>query len=269
MTVGVFGESELLKLLAVPSFLILPGFLIVGAMGLLWRARLFRLPDDSEQPILSWLQWKSEDFWIVSVTFSFVAVALYSLRQNLLVGYGFSDVVLLWFLSLVTGAVVYVLYIRGHNWRVLAKRSAAEAERQRVEEERRLRTPSTEDEPIDILEKLHRQGLSTVLPRVRLYEANGPRAFLLQKATDAEKVWVGPRMEIRWLDRSDTILEGRVQAHLIDHDVGELAKALRDGERVKALTVEWRLQDKLPRPTESSREEWIKEESEDTIITTA
>src|SRR5262249_30879588 len=64
VTVGVLGESDVLKLLGVPSLLLLPGFLFMSSYLLLWRWKLLRLDSNTTPPV----EEKSSGFWLLSIT---------------------------------------------------------------------------------------------------------------------------------------------------------------------------------------------------------
>jgi hypothetical protein len=67
VTVGVFFESELLKALSIPSFLVLPGCLTIFTMQLMLSCGVLGLRNESKLPELTVV---SPGFWIVAITFS-------------------------------------------------------------------------------------------------------------------------------------------------------------------------------------------------------
>src|SRR6266571_2406611 len=68
--VGVLGESTVLQLLGIPSFLVLPGFLVLVMWGLLWTMGFRRSKFDTDQFPLQFSQQQTKpEFWVVAVTF--------------------------------------------------------------------------------------------------------------------------------------------------------------------------------------------------------
>jgi hypothetical protein len=95
-TIGILGESEILTAIGVPSFLLLPGFLIVVSFRMLWTG----VPPKRRLD----LDPKSADFWLIAILLSLGAAFLYPLLtgwlgqpRNYLEGYGLRDIVNVWF----------------------------------------------------------------------------------------------------------------------------------------------------------------------------
>lgn len=265
VSVGVLGESEVLTLLAVPSFLVLPGFLVLGMFGLFWRSRLYRRPDDA----LSWdLAPTSAPFWLIAIPLSFLVGLVYALLgRNLLEGYGFTDIVYVWLLSMALALLGYagVLTYRNGRLELAARRAKDEADQQaeaaeKARAELKARTPSTGDDPLTLLEKLGRQGLGTLLPRVRLREEDGPLGFVVQPDGGAEKVWVAPGILVEPSDEIDADLEARVNAARDRHDAAALSKLLREAPAEFAPLLSWKAQEGLQGPLELPREEIVGQE---------
>jgi hypothetical protein len=92
--VGVLGESEILTVLGLPSFLILPGFLMLVTIRLLWNLGIVKSPEPiGEFP----LQVEKPDFWVVSITISGIVAVLYPLftKRNYLDSYGLKDIIVI------------------------------------------------------------------------------------------------------------------------------------------------------------------------------
>jgi hypothetical protein len=102
---GVFGESVILNAFAIPSFLVLPGFLI---MGIWLGCRRLLTAGTTEMPV--------RDFWIVAISLSIVAAKVYPYltgiltgiltdhKRDYLQGYGLIDLVYVW-----TGSILFGL----------------------------------------------------------------------------------------------------------------------------------------------------------------
>lgn len=191
--VGVIGESMLLKLLAIPSFLVIPGFIGLIIWGLLWKWGLFKSKRDTGSfPIEFAENVVSPQFWVTAITISIPVIWLYILTVNrdLLGHYGLSDLVNIWMASaLLLGIGGYSLIIGGHKYHI-----------GRI-------TPSEKDQPIDILRKLERQGLGVCLDVVEFTapeEGAKKTGLLLQKKTpDRDTIWVGPPIQVRWEPSAD------------------------------------------------------------------
>jgi hypothetical protein len=230
VTVGVLGESGLLTLLAVPSFLVLPGFLFLGSLGLFQRLIGARR-DDEKDADGTWPLKTVRDFWIVAITLSGLAIGLLGPWWNLLDGYGFNDIVRVWCVAFVLGFLTYITY---YAW------------------EQGI-TIKPGDAPLTVLEKLGRRDRvfllwrtfgqwwrrlrrldpfrSTVLERVILED--GSTAFVLPYR--GKDKLIAPRMTF---DRAKlSVALGDQITTLLDRgDAGALAKLLRAGN----IEVRWK-----------------------------
>lgn len=105
--IGVTGESELLTLLGVPSILVLPGFLLLAACQLLWKAGLRFVPDRTRDfPIAT----KTPEFWVLAVTVSFLVSFLVAPKtpgHSFTGYYDLQDIRRLWTTVVGISAVVY------------------------------------------------------------------------------------------------------------------------------------------------------------------
>ena len=186
--VGVLGESALLKILAVPSFLMIPGFIGVIIWGVLWKWGLFKTRTDSgDFPLQFSEKPTNPQFWVAAITTSIPVILIYRwlVNPDVLGLYGLSDLVAIWLASVVfLGLGGYALIIGGRRLYLL------------------WTTPSEKDKQLDILKKLERQGLEVFLPQVtftRTGAAEPRRALLLQKKDNSRpRSWVGPKIRIVW-----------------------------------------------------------------------
>lgn len=230
--VGVLGESTLLQLLGVPSFLVLPGFLVLVMWGLLWTMGVRKSKFDTGQfPLQFSQQATNPQFWVVAITFSIIILAAYiQFYPDFLRIYGLDDIVFIWLLSaLVLGVGGYLLIA---NWRIYYLRR---------------QTPSESDDPIDILEKLDRQERGVFLDIVSVNVKPGDTtqtrpAFLLQEARgDRVTSWVGPGILVTFKPGTDRQLQDRV-AQQIKHkrNARVLAILLKEGLKKKVLDITWK-----------------------------
>ncbi len=162
VSVGVLGESEVLKLLGLPSFLLLPGFLFLVTFAWLWNETGW-MGDGA--PATFPVKATTPEFWVVAVTASGIVAYVYRLLtgRDYLVAYGLKDVINVWLLSIfVFGAGLYLILalgVRGWNW---------------------WWSPSMKDEPVDVLRKLHRRGVGVYLKQVELKGPPATRALLME-----------------------------------------------------------------------------------------
>jgi hypothetical protein len=157
---SVLGLSDALKLIQVPSFLFLPGALLLLTCDLIWRLRARN--ENTEFP----LAWPKPAFWLGAVTLSGVAAVMYPVvtgvfgdSRDYLIAFTLTDVIWVWFVSIVSAVPVYALSAAVHN-ALERRRLGAEAR------ERRKREINSDDQPIDVLRKLATLGASSgiVLP---------------------------------------------------------------------------------------------------------
>lgn len=224
--VGVLGESEILTALGVPTFLVLPGFLMVVTFGLLWKLA----PSPSEQARKEFpLAAKSAEFWLVSVSLSMLAAAAYPQitelfggRRSYLEGYDLVDVIRVWTGSILVAAVAFLLQD------AVASRMAAQ---------RRKRTFSPGDRPLAVLRKLKLQNATVYRRRVDVkVDGQVRRAFLLQR--DGDRIWVAPGIRLVGLDQADAASKKAIEAQLTQQgDPGTLADLI-EGTR-NGVRAEW------------------------------
>ncbi len=238
--VGVLGESAVLKLLGLPSFLLLPGFLWIATFGFAWNRKLFRPGEAGEFP----LKGTTADFWLVAISISILSVFVYRgiVGHDYLESYGLNDLVRIWGGAVVAGLLCYLITVSGMRlYGNLRKVRAAG------------RTPATEDEPLDVLRKLQRLGLGLELETAKITIAEQELSvFLLQpfEATRA-KTWVGPTIEFEWKDGSDEL---RTQAHGMLQppfaSPGDLAEMFERGKNEGLVELSWLAAGSVQRPRE-------------------
>jgi len=223
VTVGVFFESELLKALSIPSFLVLPGCLVIFTMQLMLSFGVFGLKDVSKLPEIGIT---SPAFWILAVTFSGLFAPAYycATGVNYLLNYGGDDLRNVWLMSIGIGVGFYLI-IAGATLR-----------------HRREHVPSISDSPATVLKKLAKNGLGIVLPQVK-YKLNNLElgGFVIEKIQDGQTlVWVAPHITTEWQNNAqaqglkkqfDDIVNG-------SRDPAALAEVLEHARDVVTLRFE-------------------------------
>jgi hypothetical protein len=236
--VGVLGESEVLTALGVPTFLVLPGFLIIVTLGLLWRLAPSRhLPQERKFPIEA----KSAEFWLIAVSLSIVTALAYPAitsmlgeRRSYLGGYDLVDVVRVWTASIASATLAFLIFV------AFVARKAARRE---------ALIPSAGDTPVELLRKLQRQGLKVYRPQVNVKiggQGEPRRAFLLQANDGRSRIWIGPSIGLWGGDQADPDLRRRIDEQLDPEGPGTpgaLADLLEEA-RKKKIRVDWNPKEK-------------------------
>lgn len=247
--VGIVGETELLKLVGVPTFLVLPGFLILITLAWLWR---------SIWPRREWKpDVKTPEFWALAIGLSLViALVIYPWLTSLifkrsrsyLAGYGLADITWLWAGSMLIPAVVYLL---GAGFGRLGYSSAKWGIARYHEWQARYR-PTSEDTPITLLQKLDKQKRGIVLERVEFtQDGQRQRAFLIEPQKGQAMLWVSPAIVVEWLARADQSLQQRVEWQLGPNgNPMQLAQVLTEGMEQRALRVRWKGTTQINAPCE-------------------
>jgi hypothetical protein len=250
INVGVFGESVLVKVLAIPSILLMPGVLILVVWGLLWKWGVLKWKKDLGQFPVDVSSPVSLQFWVVSISISIVAVAFYMWTfNNVLALYGLADLVWLWLLSVfVFGAGVYLAGALIRRWYL-----------HRV-------TPGAADTPVDILRKLGRRDRSMRLEQ-REFKVAGDKTVMLYLLTPVDDrittVWAAPAIELRWLKPQTNAnaaasreLKKGIEAILEpdgNGDAEELATLLSKAEKAAYVALRWLPAGNISTPVELER----------------
>lgn len=233
VTVGVFFESELLKALGVPSFLLLPGCLFLFTMQLLVTLGVMGAKNLSRVPQLSAT---SPGFWIVAVTFSGLFAFGYAwfTGTNYLIRYGVDDLRNVWLLSIFIGSAVFFLIAIGTiRWR-------------------KANVPTSQDDPITILRKMHRHCIGIVAApvtfQINKVELN---AFSVEGIADEQTLlWVAPKIMASWGDSPEARQAQENFEHLIDNraSAAKIADALTDAVKKGHVAVNWQSHGSVPNP---------------------
>ena len=181
ISIGVLGESAIRTVLGVPSFLLLPGVVMVASFMLLWR---WKWPQRDLQ-----LKSTSPDYWVIAIALSLLAAPFYAwitglfgTRRDYLAGFSLLDVFLVWFGSLLVGALAWCVYYAvetGWNHFTL---------------------PSDRDDPIAVLNKMARNRNSYPPKQVKAI-LNGqpyPVFSIVPKPLAPAGAWIIPSVRLSW-----------------------------------------------------------------------
>ena len=231
VTVGVFFESELLKALGIPSFLVLPGCLVIFTMQLMLSLGIMGLKNQSNLPDLSVT---SPGFWILSISLSFLFVPVYYwiTGVNCLLSYGADDMRNIWVAGIVLGVLFYLGIARYTlNWR-------------------KEHVPSSSDTPKQLLEKLAKNGLGLLLPRVKFKLGNLElTGFVIEKIKEDQAVaWVAPHIAVGWKDSHEAPALKKKFEEIVNgnRDPAALAAVLSDAGGL--VTLNFETKDVVPNP---------------------
>jgi hypothetical protein len=223
MTLGVSGESELLKLVDVPSLLFLPGFLVIAVGMLLWRVPWLRLRfffKSETFPIGA----RDAEFWLLGITLS---LALSAIAPGIAIigsrrAYDLQDIVRLWALSILVGIGFYVVAL------------AADRVSIRVAERlRRKRELGPHDDPLSVIAKMARSG-TRVRPAAVQIKDTTMRGFRIWDEPAGGRSWVIPRINCI---RTSNKLDGA--SLLGTNDIRELSRRLSTATGKKQCRLEW------------------------------
>jgi hypothetical protein len=234
VTVGVFFESELLKALGVPSFLVLPGCLFVFTIQLLVSLGVWVMKNFSRLPQLGPA---SPGFWIIAITFSGLFAWVYTLvtRANYLLRYGVDDLRNVWLSSILIAVVFYFLVaLVTSKWR-------------------KSRIPAAHDDPITILRKMRHRHRDTIeiAPVKFQIDQVAYTGFPVESLEDDQTLlWVVPKIVTKWGATPEALtakgdFEQKVDARA---KPGELAESLAAAERKKLVAVSWARDRFVPNP---------------------
>jgi hypothetical protein len=233
VTVGVFFESEILRALGVPSFLLLPGCLFIFTMQLLLAFGLFGLTNDSKVPDLPLT---SPGFWILSVTYSsgFAVAYRYFTGADYLVRYGAADLMRVWLSSIGIGVMFYVIV-------ALIVTSL-----------RKNRVPRATDDQITILRKMSKHARK-VVNGVVTFILNGVdlRGYPVERIEDGQTlVWVASKIVTQWDPAAAAqTARGNFETQINNRDsLDVLAGSLEEARGQGWVQIRWNTEDSIPDP---------------------
>jgi hypothetical protein len=228
--IGVLGLSETLKVLTVPTFLLLPGVLMLVAAALVYG--LLKPTGSPAAKDIPFLDAASAAFWVVSITLSIgMAVAYPRLGgHDYLSEYGLGDVIRVWFASIAFGALVALVVVP--IWR--AHRDAP--------------TFSENDEPKRLIRKMAQRHLAVVRKEYDLDD--GGIAFSLGHNHGSEATWLSPRIKlVAWNEKK--ITEADLRAFVAHNEsANELLKLMQKAD-IEAVFASDRLPSERPWPAEA------------------
>lgn len=243
-TLGVLGESDLLKLFAWPSVLVLPGALMLLTVATL-RKRVWPRSDGG---LSSTDEATKAEFWLIAIALSFLTALVYPWLtgklgdpRDFIAVHGLDDIVNLWLGSILVALLAWASWYGG---KLAFERSIGALERWR--EGRRLPRPG--DGPMELLRKLERAGRPDLLVNpATLSEGETGRHALVLYDLGEEGAWVGPPVEVVY--RSGSV-QDRLEG-LRDGDPGELLEVLEAGRKSgEVVRVRWKAEGTMPRGLE-------------------
>lgn len=231
--VSVLSDS-LLSLIGVPTFLVLPGVLMIIS----WRL-LSAWGKTDEQRAKFPLQASSADFWAVAILLSLFAAAVYpfltrlllSTERNYLVSYGFVDFVYIFAFAFLAGVVSHLFWRLG----VWKYRQHQIAELAKI-------TPIEDERPLALLEKLSECKSTIVFPTAKLKEGDKELDVLvLTPWREPTHLWVAPPAIIVQIDPNDfdglnklqDIVEQKIQ------NAAEVTRLVRERVDNKKWKIDW------------------------------
>jgi hypothetical protein len=252
--VGVFFESELLKALGVPSFLLLPGCLFLFTMQLLLTLGVFGVNRYSKVPDVPVT---APGFWIIAVTFSGLFAWVYSMATgtDYLVRYGVRDLQNVWLWSIVLGAAIYTLIaLVTLRWR-------------------KQRVPNTSDGQLTTLEKMGRRGLGIQTVRVNFRMDNVDlTASLIERIEDGQTlVWVAPLIVTVWDDTNEARtlqadMTKQIDSRASPSDIATTIKTAQQYKPPYITEIRWETQNSIPNPYHLRVESITQYLASDTIV---
>lgn len=218
--------DALLVALGVPGLVLLPGFLVLVVAAGLWNLRVLRLAWDTEDFPFTF---PAPEFWVLAVTISIPLVLIASAagldpRET----QPTTVVLAVWGGSVVLGVVAYAAVAGIRKARKSARR------------------PTTKDDPIVTLERLHRRDLTIM--RERYAKGTGESTaylYLLDPFDEAaEAAWLAPGIRYSTTDNAlDQQLTREIDG---DHNAKTIAKLLA------GVTCEWAKADAYEGPVHVS-----------------
>jgi hypothetical protein len=212
--VGVFGESAILAALGVPTFLFLPGFLIITTIGVLWKLG----KPESEKDKFP-LKGNTTDFYLLSITLSILVFIAYpwitslrGVRRDLTEAYGLEDVVRVWFGCVFVGLLAVGAYT-GCQAIARYRRSLCEF--------------STSDDASAFLQKLGRKHMGIRFQKAPIGSPpNTEDAFVIADVPSQDgKSWVAPAIVMTWKPDSGEEQQAVVDA-INSNDAAEVSRLL-------------------------------------------
>jgi type II secretory pathway pseudopilin PulG len=292
---SVFGESEILNVLQVPTVLFLPGFLIAMTWWQLWLLSFGRTTDREKmlfKPLslqfaflailLSLLMAFFLYQWLTGLPF--ITKYLISTNKNYYEEYSLKDIAQVYFLSVLFAAVGFgavALLAKLNMWLVpklkpqfsrLANKSRA-LFWLRLKRWRERNRPNDAD-PIELLKKLHKIGLNFRRPSGQLQINGGAHAVYGLESADGTNKWstvyVVSSIEVTWEAPTETAESTQIKEAIkqtLDNPTqdatqlasltGSLAQLLQKGKTKGYLEVKYDTRGSLTFPYPARKKEVI------------
>jgi len=223
ITLGVFGESEILTALGVPSFLMLPGYLIIVT------AIALRPSKPAATTITKWQQIVRPEILVLAITLSGAMMYGYAhfTDRDYTVSYGMRDVVNVWLTSVAIGAGCALLVCTARWVGATCRRMWNWWFR-----------PSPGDSEIVTLKKLHRRGRGFHLPVTSQVSGTVTRRLF---QLDPNMKWVAPCIMVGGLKSEQP--EATELEQLLNREQGnakDLADILKRGQDKYKWNVRWK-----------------------------
>lgn len=226
VTVGIPGLGDIQTIIQVPSFLLLPGFLICVVAMMTWR--LWHPPAPEAGKPVAWLSVAmSPALWVLAISLSMGVVWAYPTvsdwfghgRRNLLQGFDLSDVLNVWVSSILIG------FVAGNaGVGLVALRRWWDARS----------IFSSRDTPDQALRKMKRLNLSPT--RLMVDTPVAGRLFQVADAAEAGKAWAISSIRYEPLPGFDA--EAFVAALAAD-DIDRIVAMVDQGMDRKTLKLNW------------------------------
>ncbi|OEU69582.1 MAG: hypothetical protein BA863_18315 [Desulfovibrio sp. S3730MH75] len=258
VTLGVFGQSELLTTIGVPSLLFLPGVLILTLWMLLWRFGGIRVGflAGGKGANDFFVAVKDPEFWLLGITFSLLIFAFSAYLPG--IGYQqpyqLADIAYLWGISLGVGLFLYVVMLILD--RLLEKyRQQLVAAKEKKEADRIL---TSDDDVLTAINRMKLRGFSIQnLQRVKSQDsANSFKGFRVWSDNDGVTFWVVPPIKCKKLKEQlyeDLDPAGKTDTATLEESLTELAKE-------SGAEIDWFGNGKLIGPKEMKPSEFLKTE---------
>ncbi|HAA28410.1 MAG TPA: hypothetical protein DCE56_12900 [Cyanobacteria bacterium UBA8553] len=235
---GIVGESEILRLVGAPIFLLLPGILMVYIFKILWN---LSAPKQGMANIT--LNPTAPEFWVFAILLSLLTPFIYPVltdslgnRRDYLVTYGLFDIFLVWIGSVFAGFLIWVLFagsIGIYLWIVSWR-------------ERQI-TPSENDNAEKLLEKLGKKHANMLLEQIDV--ASGSellRYFIAAPVTrDKTKVWAIPPVVYEFLPQTPPDFMEKFNNRLNQQTIEPLVQLIQQDEG-KHIKLDWKHYGKGP-----------------------
>jgi hypothetical protein len=225
VTSNILGESGVLQLLGIPSFLVLPGALLLMVVAAL-RKQGWMIPQESGKVSIP-SDVKTPDFWVWAITLSILAgIIFYVIKgRTYLSGYSTRDMLQVWGGTIFVGVFGYAA--------VAVSRTAYLKHEASV-------TPSEKDVALDVLNKLIRTRQGLKLPVLELTkEGQKYTRYLFGDRKERSTYWVLPQIAVQWELNAPTKLQQAVDVAINDGKTQDLVRSLQSGTDAGVLQVRW------------------------------